>query len=87
MTTIRPVPVLWVSDMDRAIEFYTRTLIFRTRYGTSVPAPPVVERGLPIPVDGASPVHQAPVDQTWGWREFYVTDPDGNTLRFGERLR
>lgn len=29
-----------------------------------------------------SPVHQGPVDQTWGMREFYVTDPDGNTLRF-----
>jgi len=24
----------------------------------------------------------SPVDQTWGTREFYVTDPDGNTLRF-----
>lgn len=29
-----------------------------------------------------SPVHQSPLDQTWGRREFYVTDPDGNTLRF-----
>lgn len=29
-----------------------------------------------------SPVHQGPVDQTWGRREFYVTDADGNTLRF-----
>jgi hypothetical protein len=27
-------------------------------------------------------VHAAPVDQTWGTREFYVSDPDGNTLRF-----
>ena len=23
-------------------------------------------------------------DQTWGMREFAVTDPDGNTLRFGQ---
>lgn len=23
-----------------------------------------------------------PVDQTWGSREMYVRDPDGNTLRF-----
>lgn len=30
-------------------------------------------------------VHLGPVDQTWGAREFYVTDPDGNTLRFIER--
>src|ERR1700754_1202684 len=29
-----------------------------------------------------SPVHQGPVDQTWGRREFYVTDADGNTLRY-----
>ena len=31
-----------------------------------------------------SPVHKGPVDQTWGRREFYVTDADGNTLRFGQ---
>ena len=31
-----------------------------------------------------SPVHQAPVNQTWGNREFYVDDPDGNTVRFVE---
>jgi Uncharacterized protein conserved in bacteria len=29
-----------------------------------------------------SPVHQGPLNQTWGRREFYVTDADGNTLRF-----
>jgi catechol 2,3-dioxygenase-like lactoylglutathione lyase family enzyme len=28
------------------------------------------------------PIHVAPVDQTWGLREMYVRDPDGNTLRF-----
>jgi len=27
-----------------------------------------------------SPVHLAPLDQTWGTREFYVNDPDGNCL-------
>ena len=27
-------------------------------------------------------VHEGPIDQTWGTREFYVDDPDGNTLRF-----
>jgi uncharacterized glyoxalase superfamily protein PhnB len=25
-------------------------------------------------------------DQTWGTREFAVTDPDDNTLRFGQQL-
>jgi len=33
-----------------------------------------------------SPVHQGPIDQTWGRREFYATDPDGNTLRFVQPL-
>jgi uncharacterized glyoxalase superfamily protein PhnB len=39
-------------------------------------------RGLDTSAKKNSPVHQAPVDQTWGRREFYVTDADGNTLRF-----
>ena len=29
-----------------------------------------------------SPIHTAPADQTWGLREFAVTDPDGNNLCF-----
>jgi catechol 2,3-dioxygenase-like lactoylglutathione lyase family enzyme len=39
-------------------------------------------RGLNQSHKADSPVHQSPIDQTWGSREFYVTDPDGNTLRF-----
>lgn len=38
-------------------------------------------RGL-TPPDRDSPVHHGPLNQTWGTREFYVDDPDGNTLRF-----
>ena len=34
-----------------------------------------------------SPVHQGPTDQTWGRREFYVTDADGNTLRFCQNIK
>jgi uncharacterized glyoxalase superfamily protein PhnB len=41
-----------------------------------------VDRGLIIPSSPDSPVHNSPIDQTWGLREFYVTDPGGNTLRF-----
>lgn len=41
-----------------------------------------MERGLITPRKENSPVHESPVDQTWGMREFYVTDADGNTLRF-----
>ncbi len=28
-------------------------------------------------------IHLEPTDQTWGMREMYVRDPDGNTVRFG----
>lgn len=41
-----------------------------------------LERGLDTSNKKNSPVHQGPLDQTWGTREFYVTDDDGNTLRF-----
>ena len=40
------------------------------------------KRGLDTSYKVESPVHQGPIDQTWGTREFYVTDSDGNTLRF-----
>lgn len=42
-------------------------------------------RGLDTNKPG-SPVHQGPTDQTWGRREFYVTDADGNTLRFCQSI-
>ena len=44
------------------------------------------DRGL-VPAKPAdlSPVHAGPLEQTWGTREFYVDDPDGNTLRFTQR--
>lgn len=41
-----------------------------------------LERGLDTSTKKESPVHQGPLDQTWGTREFYVNDPSGNTLRF-----
>ncbi len=42
-------------------------------------------RGLQTPAgnpDAPQQVHEGPIDQSWGTREFYVDDPDGNTLRF-----
>lgn len=45
-----------------------------------------VRRGLIIPNNPKSPVHNGPIDQSWGMREFYVTDPSGNTLRFGQPI-
>jgi len=42
------------------------------------------ERGLHTPGNPDEPeaVHEGPIDQSWGTREFYVDDPDLNTLRF-----
>ena len=43
-------------------------------------------RGLKTPGNADAPagVHEGPIDQTWGTRELYVDDPDGNTVRFVE---
>ncbi|HXN24199.1 MAG TPA: glyoxalase superfamily protein [Candidatus Dormibacteraeota bacterium] len=45
-------------------------------------------RGLKTPGNPDAPeaVHEGPIDQSWGTREFYVQDPDGNTLRFVQQL-
>lgn len=44
--------------------------------------------GLRTPGDPAAPVevHEGPLDQSWGTREFYVADPDGHSLRFTQGL-
>ena|SRR6516162_1757157 len=46
-------------------------------------------RGLQTPGDPEAPehVHEGPINQSWGTREFYVDDPDGNTLRFIQALQ
>jgi uncharacterized glyoxalase superfamily protein PhnB len=46
-----------------------------------------ISRGLDTSAKSNSPVHSGPIDQTWGRREFYVTDVDGNTLRFCQEIR
>jgi catechol 2,3-dioxygenase-like lactoylglutathione lyase family enzyme len=43
-------------------------------------------RGLKPPLH-RGPVYASPTDQTWGMRELYVSDPDGNCLRFGSPCR
>lgn len=45
-------------------------------------------RGLVTSGDPENPseVHEGPITQSWGTREFYVDDPDGNTIRFTQRL-
>jgi len=46
-----------------------------------------VSRGHKPSTSPDSPVHTAPLNQTWGTREFYVDDPDGNVLRFCAHLQ
>jgi len=45
-----------------------------------------INRGLIVPNNPNSPVHNSPINQTWGMREFYVDDPSGNTLRFAQSI-
>lgn len=42
-------------------------------------------RGLVTPPRPDSPVHEGPLDQTWGTREVYIDDPSGNTLILQQR--
>jgi len=44
-----------------------------------------ITRGLSVPSDRNSPVHEGPLDQTWGTREVYIDDPSGNTMIFQQR--
>ena len=114
------IPVLHVSDADRAEEFYTRMLGFRVEFTGLGGAPRGGPRYFGVVRDKAAlhfsshagdgvvggivyivvddvdalrselktrgtPVVLEPTDQTWGMRELYVRDPDGNTIRFGAR--
>ena len=42
-------------------------------------------RGLEVPARPESPVHEGPVEQSWGTREVYVDDPSGNVLIYQQR--
>ena len=123
--TMKMIPIFRVTNMPRAIAFYTGVLDFTLKYpdtssndwvvdlvngeaelqltsleGDQRPGFAVnvrvdeldrlfekyLQRGLDTSNKEGSPVHQGPFDQTWGMREFYVTDSDGNTLRFGKPI-
>ncbi len=43
-----------------------------------------VNNGLKI--QNLSGISMEITEQTWGMTEFYVTDPDGNHIRFGEQI-
>ena len=119
------IPVVRVTDMARAMDFYCRVLDF-AHHGTwpamADPAWSVLLRdgaemhlssytgdavgqtvmvrvanvdavhrallanGLDQSHRTESPVHLGPTDQSWGTREFYATDPDGNTICYAQLL-
>lgn len=114
------IPVLHVSNMAAAEDFYCRELRFRTEF--EVPEPTRRDPSyMGIVRDAASlhlsshsgdgviggvayllvesvdrlheellrngvRIHLEPTDQTWGMREMYVRDPDGNSIRFGSPI-
>jgi len=127
MAVKRVVPIIKVTDLGSALEFYCSTLGFVADFtytaspdgpeyaGVSLEGHQVhlstfagdgvtgtaaylyvddvdaiftafLRGGLKTPGNPDSPVEESPVDQSWGMREFYVRDPDGNTLRFGSPI-
>lgn len=124
MTLKQVVPILKVTDIQSALDFYCSTLGFVQdfRYSAGPSGPEYagisldgnqvhlstfagdsvigaatycyvddvdalfrkfLAAGLRTPGNLQSPVEEGPVNQTWGMREFYVRDPDKNTMRFG----
>jgi catechol 2,3-dioxygenase-like lactoylglutathione lyase family enzyme len=127
MAVKRLVPIVKVTDIQAAINFYCSTLGFVEdfRYLAGADGPvyagisldgnqihlstfagdgvagtatycyvddieglfrKFIAAGMKTPGNPESPVEEGPVDQTWGMREFYVRDLDGNTLRFGSPI-
>lgn len=39
-----------------------------------------------LKIQEKSGITMEPVEQTWGMKEFYVVDPDGNRIRFGQQV-
>ncbi len=92
------IPVMHVHSSIAAEAFYCRRLGFRREFAYRVDEskPDPCYMGL-VPVrfevDDVDALHAelvekgvridtGPVDQTWGTREMYVKDADGNSIRF-----
>jgi uncharacterized glyoxalase superfamily protein PhnB len=90
-TADSPVVDLGHEQMELQITTHESDRLFGSLvyvYSTNVDAlfAKFISRGLNLSTKANSPVHQGPIDQTWGRREFYVTDADGNTLRFCQNI-
>jgi uncharacterized glyoxalase superfamily protein PhnB len=84
-------PVITIANNDAEIQLSTMDGTINATLNISVHDVDLlfskyIQRGLDTSANQNSPVHQCPLNQTWGMREFYVTDPDGHTLRFGQPI-
>ena len=86
------IPTVRCRSMRKSLAFYTGVLDFERVDGDASGNVAELfrrfrERGLQTPGNPEAPehVHEGPIDQSWGTREFYVDDPDGNTLRFTQQ--
>ena len=43
-----------------------------------------LDNGLKI--QEKSGIAMEPIEQSWGMKEFYIVDPDGNRIRFGQQI-
>jgi hypothetical protein len=77
---MKAIPITKCKDLKESLAFYTGILDFELKDPGSSPG------GLDTSSKQGSPVHQGPLDQSRGMREFYVNDPNGNTLRFGKTI-
>jgi catechol 2,3-dioxygenase-like lactoylglutathione lyase family enzyme len=81
---MKSVPVVKSRNLERSLKFYTRILDFDRKWPGYEEERSVTfrTRALETTQRPESRVHTAPVDQTWGLREFAVTDPAGNEFCF-----
>ena len=77
------VPTVRCREVGRSVAFHARVLAITVEVDeVDALFETFRSRGLDPSTHGESPVHQGPLEQSWGTGEFYVDDPDGNTLRF-----
>jgi catechol 2,3-dioxygenase-like lactoylglutathione lyase family enzyme len=83
---ISTVPVLPARDMDRTLEYYRRLgFELYKRFGDDIrvrDADALYAEFLQKSVERMIP----PANKPWLMRELNIVDPDGNLLRFGQKI-
>ena len=70
-------------------EFHVSSFAGDGAFGTAIYVPVIDVDALyeNLKKNGLKAADFGPVDQTWGQREIYITDPDNNCLRIGSRIK